>query len=162
MHADIYCRCDHTITIHYCSSPVKSPSQPRKGFVRLMNVSKHFKQRSRCCHCPPLKGLTLAARDHVKDQGRTGAIGHTGSDSSTVVDRLNRYGKWGISAGENIYYGNGDARIIVVLLLIDDGVSSRGHRGNLLDSSFKVVGVSVGPHPLHGYMCVMDFAGSYE
>jgi len=110
----------------------------------------------------PNKGLTLAARDHVKDHGRTGAIGHTGSDSSTVVDRFNRYGKWGISVGENIYYGNGNARIIVVLLLIDDGVSSRGHRGNFLNSSFKVVGVSVGPHPLYGYMCVMDFAGSYE
>ena len=32
----------------------------------------------------PKKGLALAARDHAKDQARTGATGHTGSDGSTM------------------------------------------------------------------------------
>ena len=110
----------------------------------------------------PKKGLTLAARDHARDQAITGATGHTGSDESTLIDRLNRYGKWDISAGENIDYGNGDARKIVTSLLIDDGVPSRGHRMSLLNSSFKFVGVSVGAHNVYRHMCVMDFAGSYQ
>ena len=110
----------------------------------------------------PKKGLTLAARDHVRDQARTGAIGHTGSDRSTLGDRLNRYGKWDISAGENIDYGNRDARKIVASLLIDDGVKSRGHRMNLLNGSFKFVGVSVGVHNVYRHMCVMDFVGAYQ
>jgi uncharacterized protein YkwD len=110
----------------------------------------------------PKKGLTLAARDHAKDQARTGATGHTGSDRSTTEVRLNRYGKWDVAAGENIDYGNGDARRIVSSLLIDDGVASRGHRRNLLDGSFKVIGVSVGPHKVYRHMCVIDFAGSYR
>jgi uncharacterized protein YkwD len=110
----------------------------------------------------PRKGLTLAARDHARDQGKSGATGHTGSDTSTMESRLKRYGRWEISAGENIDYGNGDARRIVASLLIDDGVPSRGHRSNLLDRSFKVVGVAVGPHHVYGHMCVMDFAGSYR
>ncbi len=110
----------------------------------------------------PKKGLTLAARDHARDQAITGATGHTGSDNSTLGDRLNRYGKWNISAGENIDYGNGDARRIVTSLLIDDGVTSRRHRINLLNGNFKFVGVSVGAHNVYRHMCVMDFAGSYQ
>lgn len=110
----------------------------------------------------PKKGLTLAARDHVRDQARTGATGHTGSDRSTAEARINRYGNWDISIGENIDYGNGNARRIVTSLLIDDGVPSRGHRRNLLDGTFRFVGVSVGPHHFYRYLCVMDFAGSYQ
>jgi uncharacterized protein YkwD len=109
----------------------------------------------------PKEGLTLAARDHARDQAKTGATGHTGSDKSTVADRLNRHGKWDISAGENIDYGNGDPGRIVTSLLIDDGITSRGHRMNLLNGAFKFVGVSVGVHKVYRHMCVMDFAGSY-
>jgi uncharacterized protein YkwD len=114
---------------------------------------------------PPLsarKGLTLAARDHVADQSKSGATGHGGSDGSTAEKRINRYGKWDVSAGENIDYGNADARRIVIALLIDDGVPSRGHRKNLFDSSFRFIGVAVGSHPVYRHMCVMDFAGSYR
>ena len=110
----------------------------------------------------PRKGLTLAARDHARDQAMTGATGHAGSDNSTLGDRLNRYGKWDISAGENIDYGNGEARRIVTSLLIDDGVTSRRHRINLLNGNFKFVGVSIGAHNVYRYICVMDFAESYQ
>jgi len=109
----------------------------------------------------PCKGLTLAARDHTHDQGRTGSTGHTGSDGSSVVNRLDRYGRWDLSAGENISYGFNEARKIVAALLIDDGVPSRGHRKNLLNNNFNVVGVDIGPHRVYGDMCVMDFAGGY-
>jgi len=109
----------------------------------------------------PQKGLVQAARDHTRDQGATGEIGHTGSDGSSLETRLNRYGKWNNSAGENISYGYDDARKIVVSLLIDDGVPSRGHRRNLLNKSFNFVGVDVGPHRLYQNMAVMDFAGAY-
>lgn len=107
------------------------------------------------------QGLSLSARDLTLDQGRTGATGHSGSDGSSVFSRMDRYGKWGLTAGENISYGFGSARKIVAALLIDDGVSSRGHRKNLLNDSFKLVGVDLGPHSSYGSMCVIDFAGKY-
>jgi uncharacterized protein YkwD len=110
----------------------------------------------------PKKGLTLAARDQAKDQAKTGATGHTGSDHSTLTDRMNRYGKWDLAAGENIDYGNAQARRIVISLLIDDGVVSRGHRKNILDKAFNFIGVAVGPHPTYRSMCVLDFAGAYQ
>jgi len=110
----------------------------------------------------PKNGLTLAARDHAKDLATTGKTGHTGSDGSTMVDRLNRYGRWKISIGENIAYGHEDSRKIVTSLLIDDGVLSRGHRRNLLDETFKFVGVAVGRHRIYKCMCVINFAGAYN
>jgi len=124
--------------------------------IRALSSAKARKTLS------PRKGLTLAARDQAKDQARTGATGHTGSDRSTVSDRMNRYGKWNLAAGENIDYGNGQARKIVISFLIDDGVPSRGHRKNLLDGSFNFIGVAVGPHPTYGRMCVLDLAGDYK
>lgn len=109
----------------------------------------------------PSRGLTLAARDQVKDQGATGSTGHNGSDGSTMLSRIERYGQWKSMAAENISYGYSDARDIVISLLVDDGVPSRGHRKNLLNDRFSVVGVKTGPHRLYNDMCVIDFAGGY-
>ncbi len=110
----------------------------------------------------PKEGLFRAAHDQVVDQSRTGAVGHSGSDGSTPESRVNRYGRWDVTMGENIDYGNSDARRIVTSLLIDDGVPSRGHRSNLMNPAFKLIGIAIGTHPTYRYMCVMDFAGDFK
>jgi len=108
------------------------------------------------------KGLSQAAKDQAKDQGKTGATGHDGSDGSSPFVRMNRYGKWKKTAGENCAYGPDNARQIVIQLIVDDGVPSRGHRLNIFNSAFGTVGIAVGPHPRFGFVCVMDLAGDYE
>ncbi|HLF35016.1 MAG TPA: CAP domain-containing protein [Cyclobacteriaceae bacterium] len=110
----------------------------------------------------PSQGMCKAARDHAEDQSKTGKTGHDGSDGSSLPDRLNRYGKWLTTIGENIDYGNGNAREIIIALLIDDGVSSRGHRKNLLNGAYHNIGVAVRSHPQYEYVCVMDYAGGFE
>lgn len=107
----------------------------------------------------PDKNLSRAARSHQLDQQKTGKTGHLSSDGSTMRDRVQRFGEWKIGIGENIAYGNTSARQIVIFLLIDDGVSNRGHRDMLLRSDMKLVGVAYGKHPVYETMCVMDFAG---
>lgn len=110
----------------------------------------------------PSRGLSRAARDHARDQGATGETGHTGRDGSSMSDRIERYGKWQRTIGENISYGDDQGDGVVVSLLVDDGVSSRGHRENIMNGAYKVVGVACGPHPRYGTVCVTDFAGGYQ
>lgn len=108
------------------------------------------------------KGLSLAAKDHVDDLGPKGKIGHTGTDGSSVEDRINRHGKWEKTIGENIAMGPRDAHFIVMQLIIDDGVPDRGHRTNIYNGDFLTVGIDTGIHKQYGSMCVMDFAGGFK
>lgn len=107
----------------------------------------------------PNPELHKAARDHQKDQSKSGKTGHTGSDNSNLRTRIERYGQWQKRIAENIAYGNTSARQVIIFLLIDDGVKSRGHRVTLLNPDLKFVGVACGSHPEYNTICVMDFAG---
>ncbi len=114
---------------------------------------------------PPLvssRGLSLAAQDHVRDQGPRGAIGHRSRDGSAIADRLKRYGRWQTAFGENISYGESQARMIVAVWIIDDGVPDRSHRDNLFNTEFRTAGVSYGEHAAFKSMCVVDFAARYQ
>jgi uncharacterized protein YkwD len=113
---------------------------------------------------PPLelrKGLILGARDHVNDLTKTGQSGHRGSDGSLTEDRLNRYGSWSDSVGEDIVYKSRKAREDVIALIIDDGVKSRGHRKNIFKSDFHVIGLALSPPARTPSMCVITFAGGF-
>lgn len=99
--------------------------------------------------------LYQVADDHCKTQGQTNHVGHTRENGESLGEIFHRFGIGGY--GENIDYGFNEAQMIVVLLLVDDGVPSRGHRENILTPHFNRVGVSCGPHKGYQYMCVMDF-----
>ena len=107
------------------------------------------------------KGLTLAAQNMVEMQSKTSETGHTGTDGSSPFDRMNKFGTWDYSAAENIDYGNNVPLRIVMSLIIDDGVSSRGHRKNILSADYKEIGLAGGVHQGYRHMFVMDFAGKY-
>jgi hypothetical protein len=108
------------------------------------------------------KGMSRGARDHVKDLVPGGTLGHKGSDNSRAGERVNRYGKWRRQLGENISYGHKTAREIVIGLIVDDGVPSRGHRKNIFNSSFNFIGVACGYHAVYDIMCVTTFAAEYS
>lgn len=110
----------------------------------------------------PDKGLTQAAVDHVTDQSKSGKTGHKGRDQSGFRDRIERYGKWTVRIAENIAYGGISPQQVVIYLLIDDGVASRGHRKNFMNKDFTLVGVAEGNHPDYKRMCVMEFAARFQ
>ena len=107
-------------------------------------------------------GISRAARDHVLDQGPSGDLGHRGNDGSRMPDRVSRHGIWSGKIGENISYGRDKARDVVVQLIVDDGTPNRGHRKNLFDPEFRVVGVACGQHSGYRVMCVTTFAVDYN
>lgn len=110
----------------------------------------------------PSHAISLAAEDHAVDHSETGNRGHTGSDGSTFDNRIERYADWHGTIGEVIAFGPSSGSEIIAILLIDDGVSDRGHRINLLNPDFRYVGIAIEEHPEYGYVCVMDFAADYD
>ena len=109
----------------------------------------------------PAKGLFLSARDHATDIGKKDMTGHTGSDGSTMGQRISRHGEWDISIGENISYKTTDGRSTVVRMLIDDGTPSRGHRENVLNKKFKYAGAAFADHLSWTNSCVIDYASEF-
>jgi hypothetical protein len=107
-------------------------------------------------------GVSRAAADHVDDQGPRGTVGHVGSDGSQPWDRVSRYGEWSGSLGENILYGRETPRNVVISLIVDDGIRDRGHRQNLFDPGFRVVGVAWGGHAAYDSMAVMTFTAGFK
>jgi uncharacterized protein YkwD len=112
---------------------------------------------------PPLTlspGMCRAAADHCSEQ-IAGQLGHDGSDRSSPGDRISRYGSWSTTWGENISYSQKTARGVVLALLIDDGVRSRGHRKNIFNPKFNYAGAAFGPHARYRTVCTIDFAGGF-
>jgi uncharacterized protein YkwD len=130
--------------------------------IRAGREAVSFLQKAKAL--PPLvwsRGISQAALSHALDVGSRGGSGHRSSRGETPWQRMSRFGQYQGYAGENIDYGNGDARSIVVSLIVDRGVSSRMHRTNIFSRNFRVTGIAVAPHARAGTMCVMDFASSF-
>lgn len=107
-------------------------------------------------------GLSRAARAHARDLAKSGLLGHVGSDGSQPDERVSRVGKWDGLVAENIAFGPTDAEEIVIGLLVDDGVPSRGHREVLLTRELFFSGVACGPHPTYEVTCVIVYATSFR
>ncbi len=142
--------------------PGEIPLITQEGVAALDDAIRYLRSAK---PVPPLDtspGLSRAAKDHAKDQGNSGAMGHTGTDGSKPWDRMNRYGTWQKQSAENISYGSKNARDIVMQQIIDDGVHDRGHRANIFNPDYRVVGIACGPHDRFRNLCVLDFAVGYS
>jgi hypothetical protein len=95
------------------------------------------------------EALASAAQAHSDDMARNGFQSHTGSDGSSVEDRIRRAG-YGtpIRSAENAYAYAESIDQAMQAFTLDWGVSDKGHRRNLQepgnrDDSFQEVGIGV-------------------
>jgi uncharacterized protein YkwD len=88
--------------------------------------------------------LTSAARAHSKDMATNNYLGHTGSDGSGLVSRIQAAGYSYSTAGENVYGGN--MQYNTPYSAVSAWMGSQGHRENILNRDFTQVGV--------GYWCI--------
>lgn len=137
------------------------PTTTREGIRAVQECYRILLKEKAVAIIYPSVGMSKAAADHANYQAKTGKMGHSGENNSDPEKRMDKYGKWEITIGENISYGCNTAEKIVRGLLIDDGVSNRGHRINTLAPSFRVVGVAIAKHPKYGDACVINFAGGF-
>lgn len=93
----------------------------------------------------PDKVLFESAKCHAESMGKAGLIGHGRRD-----------GCQSSFSGECCSYGLSDPLAIVLQLLIDEGVSSLGHRYICL-GTYSKVGISIKPHKTWGTNAVLDF-----
>ena len=91
--------------------------------------------------CSPVTAnaeLTRAADNYSDVMARSGVMSHTGPDGSTMTSRVEAAGyKWS-TLGENIARGQADAAAVM-----NAWMNSPGHRANILNCSFKELGVGV-------------------
>ena len=107
------------------------------------------------------KALYKACLDHANDQAKTNQFGHDGSDGSVFTARIARYSDASSYQGENLAAGYSTAEDIIMALIIDDGVSSRGHRKNIYLAAYQYGGIGITKtQPTYGVEAVFDFAGS--
>ncbi|HKO17171.1 MAG TPA: CAP domain-containing protein [Gemmatimonadaceae bacterium] len=137
------------------------PLQTREGASAMREAIRALRAT------PPLPafrlsaGMTLGARDHVRDQASRGLMNHKGTDGSMAWDRVDRYGAWQSKVSENMSFGPMTARDVVTALLVDDGIADRGHRKNILDRDVRVVGIACGPHKTYRVMCDIVHAAGF-
>jgi len=103
--------------------------------------------------------LQKLAKGHALDMGQKGTIGHNSSNGTTFEKRVRAKIKSGMIA-ENCDYGNAEPLDIVMSFLIDDGITSLGHRKNILHPSLSYVGIAIEKHKTYRVNCVMDFSSA--
>lgn len=91
----------------------------------------------------PASHVQKEAERHCLDLAKKqGKISHEASDGRSFSQRMSDAGIRNC-AGENVFEGDADALQALLLLLIDQGVPSLGHRKALLNPSFNIMGIAV-------------------
>lgn len=84
--------------------------------------------------------LTQAAAAHARDLAKTGAFSHTGSNGSSVGDRVRGQGYGFCFVAENIAKGQGSLEQV-----LSGWMASPGHRRNILAKEAREFGLVRGP-----------------
>lgn len=84
--------------------------------------------------------LTQAATGHSQDMAANNFFSHTGSNNSSLADRIDAVGYSWSSIGENIAAGQ-----TTVNQVVDGWIASPGHCANIMNPAFVHVGVACVP-----------------
>ncbi|MGW0839696.1 CAP domain-containing protein [Streptomyces sp. NPDC002787] len=116
-------------------SASSADSGPTARVLALVNAER---QKAGCAPVTENAKLTKAAQNHSQDMADHQNMSHTGSDGSSMTDRLARVGYAYRSAGENVAAGYGTADSVM-----DGWMNSPGHRANILNCGFKEIGIGL-------------------
>ncbi|MET7391746.1 sigma-70 family RNA polymerase sigma factor [Streptomyces sp. NPDC005529] len=122
------------------SSPAQAPADTGTSGEESQVISLVNKERA-AAGCGALTSnslLATAAKNHSDDMAQRGFFEHVNPDGKDPGDRITAAGyKWS-TYGENIALGQKTAAAVM-----DAWMNSPGHRANILNCSFKEIGVGV-------------------
>jgi len=123
----------------YLSDESKSPFGLKKDtYDAGIELIKELNELPSMSILEPSNCVYLAAKLHGIDCQKRGFFSHTGSDKSNPWERILKQCTSYKTGNENYTAVNNlNVRVPVIILLLDDGISSRGHRYNMLDKSWK-------------------------
>jgi uncharacterized protein YkwD len=131
---------------------------PGTSNVPAQDVLNLINQKRAAGGCPAVAGddkLRAAAERHAVDMRDKGVTGHTGSDGSTMGQRITDAGFSPLSLyGENMYIGGPGTSTAAAT--VDWWMGSPGHKANILNCQFTHIGVGV-LYPSGKWYAVTDF-----
>ncbi|MGI5506933.1 CAP domain-containing protein [Lentzea sp. CA-135723] len=123
-----------TLALAATLAPQASAATVQQDVIALTNAER---AKAGCAAVKANAALNTAAQRHSADMASHNFMGHTGSDGSTVVVRIERagYTRW-TRAAENVAAGHTTAAAVV-----RGWMNSAGHRANILNCALKDIGV---------------------
>jgi len=140
--------------------PNEIPIQTNEGPEAYKEAIEFLKQQQPLGELKLDNNLSLAAEDHLLDIAPKGLVSHESTNGKNVSDRIEKYCEWEGTCAENIDFGSRTGVDVVLSLLVDDGIKTRGHRKNLFKEEVKLVGVASGDHKEYETCIVIDMVGN--
>ena len=104
------------------------------------------------------KDLSNAARKLADEIGAKGAS-VAPEESFAMETRIKESKNGSGSMAENVSFGWKEPRHVILQMVVDDGVKTRGHRLNFFSTMFTHVGIALARHKTYSYCCVFDLFG---
>lgn len=124
-----------TATAPSTPQPAATASGDVARIVELVNAER---AEAGCSPVALNSTLTKAAQDHSADMAAHNTMSHTGSDGSDPGSRITAAGYQWSAYGENVAYGYATPEQVM-----DGWMNSPGHRENILNCSYKEIGVGL-------------------
>ncbi|MER5184885.1 CAP domain-containing protein [Streptomyces sp. NPDC002896] len=106
--------------------------------ARIVELVNDERSKAGCSPLTLNATLTKAAQAHSEDMASHQNMSHTGSDGSSPGDRITSAGYTWSTYGENVAYGYSTPEQVMA-----GWMSSPGHKANILNCSFKEIGVGL-------------------
>lgn len=125
--------------VQYVEEYLRNSNFGQRTETAARELMDELKRTSALPKLEPLECLFTAAKKHGEENRKKGENEHQGSDGSWPWDRVRRECSSLTDGNENLVGGPAAVRDAVILLLIDENISNRGHRRTLLDSKWRYV-----------------------
>jgi len=131
--------------------PVATSSGVASQVLALVNDER---AKAGCGSLTTSSALQRAAQGHSADMAANDYFSHDSQDGRTFADRIRAAGYTGGAIAENIAAGQATASAVM-----NSWMDSPGHRANILNCSYRHLGVGYAKGGSYGYYWTQDFGG---